>query len=393
MGFFQDFMSLNTLIFVQFGVTCVSFIALHLLYKINQNDIGIKAWRNGALAAAIGSLSLALFNKLPLPLSVIPGVLGLMMSYVFFWHGSNLLLDRDKHGIKVLWGVFFLSFLMVAPTVYSESYGVGYGIRVIVLSFVTALFCMLSAYSLYSYRHGITTGSFFLVTGFSGTGVFAIARMLVTIFDLETKPKPIDVISFFIYTVLTVMLILGVVILISEKLQNKLKVQASTDPLTGLINRRAFYELVKRVLSQGLRDNSYTTVAMLDLDHFKIVNDEFGHDAGDKVLEHFSAITRQELRSIDLFARFGGEEFVIVLPNTEAKIAEQVLERVRKKLELSPIEIDSQSILITVSIGLYSSRDNSHVEHYLKMADDAVYLAKENGRNRVLRLGIPSHKG
>lgn len=223
MGILLGFIDLYTLIFVQFGVTFTSFAALHLLYKVNQNDSGIKAWRNGALVSAVGTLLLALFNFLPLALSVIPGVIGLAMSYVFFWHGIRILLGNADGNTKALWGVFAITVLLITPTVFIQSYGIGYGIRVIVLSFITALFCFLSIHAINSSLRGSTISSRFLLTGFWGTGSFATIRMILTVLDLETKPKPIDLISFFVFTILMVVLILGLVILLNERMLKQLK--------------------------------------------------------------------------------------------------------------------------------------------------------------------------
>jgi len=122
---------------------------------------------------------------------------------------------------------------------------------------------------------------------------------------------------------------------------------------------------------------------MLDLDHFKRVNDQYGHAVGDQVLVAFSALCRQQARSTDLFARMGGEEFVILLPDSDLNAAQQRLERLRSDLHTHPIDTVQGPLNISVSIGLASSRPHETLEQLLQRADTQVYNAKAQGRNRI----------
>lgn len=373
-------MHLYTLIFVQFGVLSVSYFALYLFYKLNK-DKGVKYWRDGALMASIGSLCLTLFEYLPLAMSVIPGVLGIMFGYIYFWHGTKYLIYEKHHGSELLSVFMLLIILLVIPTVYLDDYGIGYGLRVVLMSFVLTLFPFLSAKNLLSEKK-ITIGSIFLVIAFTSTAAVSFARLLLTILDLQAKPKAIDLISFYLYPLLYVVLVLGVIMFVYEKLHNVLNEQATTDPLTKLRNRRYFYDIAEKVLSAAIRRKTATTLALLDLDFFKKINDEYGHNVGDLALLHFSEIAASEIRTEDTLARLGGEEFIILFPDTDKHEAKMIVERIRLKLEGSLLQVvDEVTIPMTVSAGLASKKDDESIHCLLKRADQSLYQAKENGRN------------
>lgn len=165
-------------------------------------------------------------------------------------------------------------------------------------------------------------------------------------------------------------------------MQLKLFSQATTDALTGLLNRRSFMSQVDTELSRSERYNRPLTMALLDLDFFKQVNDVHGHQAGDKVLAHFSQLLQEELRSTDIIGRFGGEEFIVALPETPLQEAERVMERVLQSCRDAIVECDGKEIKYTTSIGLGEVLVD--VQSSMKLIDDALYAAKDNGRDRVM---------
>lgn len=168
-----------------------------------------------------------------------------------------------------------------------------------------------------------------------------------------------------------------------------------TDPLTGLRNRRSFDQEFVTRFEHARRYSRPLAVAMIDIDHFKQINDEHGHQAGDDVLQHVGSILRRCTRQTDVVARYGGEEFVIVLPETPLFEALQFGEKIRSSVAASPLPMRT-----TVSIGIAAMPHSRFVdaESLLRAADEALYRAKENGRNRVecerratrLRSGRPS---
>lgn len=166
-----------------------------------------------------------------------------------------------------------------------------------------------------------------------------------------------------------------------KALEQQLLHLATTDPLTQALNRRAFEERARQALQRSQRQNLPLCLALLDLDHFKRVNDHHGHATGDAVLREFSALCREQARATDLFARFGGEEFVLLLPDSHLDAAAQGLERLRVNLA----ENDLQGLRIRVSIGLAEWLPGETLEQLLQRADTALYSAKAAGRDCLMR--------
>lgn len=171
-----------------------------------------------------------------------------------------------------------------------------------------------------------------------------------------------------------------------KKMEEELRMLATTDPLTGVNNRRKFLETSERELARCTRYNHPLCLLMLDADHFKSVNDSHGHDVGDKVLKLLSDICVRELRDVDVFGRFGGEEFVAALPETNITTALEVAERLRESLAALQVPIkDAAPLKFTVSIGAAErTKEDKTVHDLLNRADGALYQAKESGRNKVV---------
>jgi diguanylate cyclase (GGDEF)-like protein len=160
---------------------------------------------------------------------------------------------------------------------------------------------------------------------------------------------------------------------------------ANKDELTGLDNRRCILEKVKSEMNRSLRIKCNFSLLMIDIDHFKHVNDTFGHAAGDSVLRQISEITAKALRNIDAVGRIGGEEFLVVLPDTNSKDALTTAERLRMAIANYDFHLDNQPTSITISIGVVSQvlERKADVDILLETLDEALYRAKNNGRNRV----------
>ncbi|ANI36957.1 DeoR faimly transcriptional regulator [Pseudomonas sp. JY-Q] len=159
--------------------------------------------------------------------------------------------------------------------------------------------------------------------------------------------------------------------------------KALLDPLTGLPNRAAWSEQVEREMLDWQENGGHLAMAILDLDHFKRINDNYGHLAGDKVLKIVADQLRKRLRGRDFIARFGGEEFVLLLPQTTPAAAAQMAEVLRATVEACPFHFKGERVVITTSIGLGAFRSGERSDQVLKRADAALYRAKDQGRNRV----------
>ena len=168
-------------------------------------------------------------------------------------------------------------------------------------------------------------------------------------------------------------------------LEEELKRQATTDPLTGLFNRRQYEMLFRRERERCRRQGTGICVAMADLDHFKALNDEFGHDAGDAALRHVAGLFTAKLREGDVVGRFGGEEFIILLPDTDAPEAERVIERLRGALEANPVMIEGQSRTLTATFSVSAVRAGERdIVDTLRRVDAGLYQGKHAGRNQVI---------
>src|SRR5260370_8582859 len=190
----------------------------------------------------------------------------------------------------------------------------------------------------------------------------------VTVFEIELV----------LYAVGTVFVIF---MLVSERTVTAHKNAASVDPLTGMFNRRGFAEATSRVIEREAKAGRPATVMIFDIDHFKSINDRFGHPAADQILQLFTAVVVNNLRISDLSGRIGGEEFAALLP-CSLEEAVVVAERVREAFEASGIVDDTGPVATTVSIGVAGGPAGTELEVLLAAADTALYQAKRSGRNR-----------
>jgi diguanylate cyclase (GGDEF)-like protein len=165
---------------------------------------------------------------------------------------------------------------------------------------------------------------------------------------------------------------------------------AQTDPLTRLCNRRHLYEKLDVELNRCFRANNPIALVMTDIDHFKKVNDQYGHQVGDEVLTKVADLLQEELRTYDLAARYGGEEFCLVLPETDLEAACEVAERIRKRaegLEFAP-PMDNHQLTMSFGVAAYDGTNDGSIDEFIRVADDALYEAKNSGRNRVVEKEI-----
>ena len=175
-------------------------------------------------------------------------------------------------------------------------------------------------------------------------------------------------------------------VLETKRLMDSLRDATLRDPMTGLNNRRFLEEYVEVLVAGIQRKRSQVAILMLDLDYFKMVNDTYGHDAGDAVLKSLASVLRQSVRSSDLVIRYGGEEFLIILIDSGGAAAETVAENIRAAVQALKVQIAGTVLQKTISIGIADfPTDSDTFWQAVKFADVALYQAKERGRNRVVR--------
>ncbi len=168
-----------------------------------------------------------------------------------------------------------------------------------------------------------------------------------------------------------------------QKQLQSLERAATRDFLTGLLNRRAFFEVGEPIFAQALRKDANFSLAMIDIDHFKKVNDTYGHDVGDKVIYAVAQALNEQRRSSDVLSRFGGEEFCLLMPDLEKENVQALFERYQKAIEDIDFSDVTPDLKVTVSIGVATTPCHSP-DQMIKSADEALYEAKETGRNRFI---------
>ncbi|WP_416401055.1 GGDEF domain-containing protein [Alicycliphilus denitrificans] len=199
------------------------------------------------------------------------------------------------------------------------------------------------------------------------------------------EASPIQFLTFFATFVVVILSSLGMIFMVKDRADADNRYFATHDELTGVANRRALIQALDRDVAHAVRSGEPYALLMLDVDHFKSVNDGHGHRAGDQVLCHVAAILRARLRAQDLVGRYGGEEFVVLLPGTPARGAAGLAETLREAVEQTPCEYGGRAIPVTVSIGVCGARleGGDTWDRLIHAADQALYAAKAAGRNRV----------
>ncbi len=227
-------------------------------------------------------------------------------------------------------------------------------------------------------------------------GLLSLLRMLLAyagnFWQFAIDMHQLSAIGLLPTAALTIMRFYGLLLLIHIRQQRDLEQLSVTDSLTGVYNRKGFLHQAQRLLDRQQPTDRPYAVLMLDLDHFKQVNDQHGHAAGDAVLRHFATLLRAQLRPGDCSGRLGGEEFAALLLGVEHNTAVIIAERLRQRLQDLPVGIGDRSLSVTVSIGVHHSEEpTADIEPMLQKADQALYTAKANGRNRVQSMQATLH--
>ncbi|WP_169719656.1 GGDEF domain-containing protein [Psychromonas aquimarina] len=180
----------------------------------------------------------------------------------------------------------------------------------------------------------------------------------------------------------TILLTFSLQLMINKKLYLQVESLAVTDPLTRAFNRRKIEEVIQHEIDRNSRDRRSLHILLADIDNFKYFNDTYGHDIGDKGLIHVTDILHKNTRKCDTVGRWGGEEFIIVLPNTSLKNAVAAADKLVKSVNLKKLDVGDETVNISISIGVAEYTETSSYESVIRNADTALYTAKDNGRNR-----------
>ena len=237
----------------------------------------------------------------------------------------------------------------------------------------------------------VGVGQYFVVAGFLmmvAGFVFQLLVMLLRTDEVRSimTPHPAQTVVFLMSAISLVVVSLGLIVMTKERADERNHHLAMRDELTGLLNRRSLLESLAQQLSAAKRHGQPLALLMVDIDFFKRVNDTHGHLSGDKVLKTMASTVAQRTRVQDVLGRFGGEEFLVILPNTTVQGASQLAETLRESVAATPFQaVSGEPISITVSIGLcaLSQLTDPQCDDLIGAADQALYRAKAAGRNRV----------
>jgi diguanylate cyclase (GGDEF)-like protein len=370
-------LDVGTLSFI--AVCVASLLGLFLLFAWTQERIQALAWWGAAYLIGGASGALWRFGQLIAP--TLPSSLATILLFVavgMIWSGARLFHGRPVRWFAMLFGAGFWLIACFIP-----AFAVSAASRIMVSSLIVASYTFLTASELRRERRKslirrwpalfvpMLHGAIFLFPVAAATigGNHGVARSWIAVFAIEIV----------LYVVGTAFVVL---ILAKDRTVHLYKTAATTDPLTGLLNRRGFFEAVDIVMRRSRSRMAPVNVLGFDLDHFKSINDRFGHAVGDDVLQLFAKVVRETMRADDVIGRLGGEEFVALVPGTLADAA-GVAERVRSAFAAAGITRNGLRVATTVSVGVACGAPSIAIDALLGHADVALYRAKSQGRNRV----------
>lgn len=232
-----------------------------------------------------------------------------------------------------------------------------------------------------------------LATFFTGYALIHLLRVVAALIGVPATaggvyaPSPAQIGFVLAFALSPIALAMIVQVMLHARISGELHRRATTDELTGLHSRRHFFELSRQRLRERHAAGAVHHLLMIDLDHFKSVNDRFGHAVGDRALRHAAAVLKKALKSAGLLGRYGGEEFCALIRSGSDTDANCTIDELRRALEAAPMRAGTATIVLTASIGAVPVGDGDSLERLLVHADQCVYQAKTGGRNRVVRLG------
>jgi diguanylate cyclase (GGDEF)-like protein len=368
--------------FLSMSVGLFSLIFFSYIYKNNR---ALRAWTISQAFAALGTVFLVLRGIAPDVVSIVLGNTIIIGSFLFIYIGTLHFYQQPKRFVTgavvalTIFGIFTYWFTFIDPN---------YTYRAYITSLYLFIGSVLTAASLIIFSRGINVSG--LVLGY----IFAI-HSIVYLFrfyglynnevDSLFNKSLLDQLLYSEATVIGVLVPIGYIMMVNERLIEDAKLQANSDPLTNLLNRRAFYSAAEPAYARCLREKDPISLLMVDIDKFKLVNDRYGHQVGDQVLVDLADCLRSQLRDADIIARFGGEEFVILMPATNENEAKPVADRLRETYKNLIASSNYPPPESTLSIGLVCSNAIAGgLEKIISEADKNLYQAKNSGRDQVI---------
>lgn len=376
-------MDYKTLFTILVSVLLIQAIALQLTWRQNREEIGIRDWAYGGGCMALGSLLSAIglygeelhpmLNHLLRSVGAAFGAAG----WFLVWIGTRHFYRRPA--LTYFTVVAAMALLMVVMAMKADA---SWRVSLVSLSIVLFSALTLKEFLQRDLLHRPTVWLMLTMLLFT-SGIWLLRAVTHLTGDSATL---IDSISLYNGTVASLTLTVSMILLTNERINQRLHDQATRDPLTGVMNRRAFFDSSVPMMAALHREKTELAVCLLDIDHFKKVNDHHGHAIGDQVLKQIARIAHEVMREGDLFARFGGEEFVVLLHNSNRAQAEQVMQRLREAIASQAMEAGETRLSITFSAGIAHAKGPARIalDTLLEAADRAMYQAKQAGRDRIM---------
>lgn len=379
---------LNHLDIRTLALTLVLFCWLYalglFLSSLNQEKkLCSRLWAASIACEGAGFLLLGLREFIPIFLSIIVANLLLVTGMILAQCGIEVF--RGKKSFPPWWHatllllvlVLFMQFTFIDPNVNA---------RISIISVILGLQSLICA-RLFMHNT-IPLPRWMAIAVFTAFGGFMLMRSILTLLETSIpdfmQAGVVHALALLAYLLFVSGKAFSCIWIHNEEMNQNLRILARTDGLTGVLNRRTLFEELDRELERISRLPRSLALVMLDIDHFKAINDRYGHGSGDHALKVLAECLRQELRGVDLIGRYGGEEFILVLPDADAKTATRITERIRAKIASKLIKSPTGEFSITASFGIaFLGIHGTDADTLTQAADRALYTAKSEGRNRV----------
>lgn len=363
-------------------------IVLGLMHKELAEDVRPSAlyWRVGTLLLAVACVLLALQGLLPSVLRL-PLANGCLLLGLLAYLRAVSLFCNKRISLAYLLPVL----ITVASVYWFTAHNPNVGARIVIGSFAMAILLLASALYLFAFtQQDSSISQTVLASTFLFIGLFMLVRSIYFFVSPTGMATILDnnswwnILTPIFAAILPVIGTTAYLLMCSHRMRTRWELAASTDYLTGLANRRSVVLAGNRAFLAAQRHQMALSVAVIDVDHFKNINDRFGHDAGDLALKHIVSVLETIGRKMDLLGRFGGEEFVMLLEQTNHQQALVIAQRMRLAIQNSVFDLTGYATSMTVSIGLATIQESDRsFDNLLQRADKALYAAKALGRNRV----------
>ena len=372
--------------FMHFGlifcITCAQMLVVYVLSDSSSPPAGLGLFTVYFMAALLGWIAVTLQQGTNPPMAVdVPSVAAILNSYILFMAaGQRAGLTAGRVPLGMVCLLACLSVFFLDPqrmfTVQASTSALFFA--------VVGIICALRGWRQANVGDAIIAFAATLMV----VGIPAALYHQI----LQQDMAQAQAIAFGVHSTAYVLVAIGFLASVLIEYQQYLSHLATEDPLTRLFNRRGMEDALRVTLAHASRHQQPTSALMVDIDHFKQVNDSFGHDVGDQVLRQVADFLERLSRHSDVTARIGGEEFLLVLPDTNLDAARMLAERVRAAISDHPLVVENQRIKVTVSVGAACLDGEANLDELAQEADRALYLAKRGGRNRVASVESSSLK-